>query len=363
MNTKSTVLYSQKNTFNVIGIMSGTSLDGIDLAYVRFHKSNTWTYTLEKTETIAYSDGWLRQLQRLIFLNETELEEINRAYTSYLGAQIKQFISKHAITAIDAVCSHGHTAVHQPDQGITLQLGNLPQLATDLGLVVVCDFRKQDVALGGQGAPLVPIGDQKLFSDYDVCVNFGGFVNLTYTGEKQPIAFDIGGFNLVYNKFSQRVGLAYDDEGKLAQSGQLLPELKRQLQQLDYYQKPAPKSLGVEWLEEQVFPLLESYLGAFSVADILHTYTHHITDIIAFHLEGSRAVLCSGGGVYNRFAILMLQEKIKGHLFIPSAALIEYKEALIFGFLGVLRLLEQPNCLASVTGAPKDHSSGEVYFP
>lgn len=347
----------------MIGIMSGTSLDGIDFAFVRFHKSNSWTYTLEKTETIAYSDAWLKKLQRLIFLNETELEEVNKDYTAYLGLQIKHFIDKHNLTGIDAICSHGHTAIHQPDQGVTLQLGNLPQLATAIGLPVVCDFRKQDVALGGQGAPLVPIGDQKLFSDYDVCINFGGIVNLTFPNEENPIAFDIGGFNLVYNKYSQLEGMAYDDEGKLAKSGQLILELERELQQLAYYQKPPPKSLGVEWLDENVYPKLEHYLNTYTVADILHTYTKHITTIIASCLDHKNAILCTGGGVYNRFALLMLQEKIKGHLFIPNASLIEYKEALVFGFLGVLRLLEEPNCLARVTGAPKDHSSGEVYFP
>ena len=271
-------VFAQKGYLNVIGVMSGTSLDGLDLAYVSFRFEDQWQYELHCTETIAYSEEWVIKLKNLVEQDAATLERIDEEYTRLLGHCIQQFITTHNISQVDAVSSHGHTAKHQPEKGITYQIGNRKELATVLGVPVVCDFRKQDVALGGQGAPLVPVGDRELFSDFDACVNFGGFANVTFTHLASPLAYDVGGFNLVFNRISRRLGKAYDKDGEIARSGTLIPELYSSLEALKYYQLKPPKSLGVEWLEAQVYPLLDTWLETHSEAAVMHTYAKHMSN-------------------------------------------------------------------------------------
>ncbi len=356
-------LFEQKGCLNIIGVMSGTSLDGLDLAYVSFRFEGQWKYELHCTETIAYSEEWVNELRSLVEQDVATLKSIDEEYTRLLGQCIQQFIATHNVSQVDAVSSHGHTAKHQPEKGITYQIGNRKELATILGIPVVCDFRKQDVALGGQGAPLVPVGDWELFSDFDACVNFGGFANVTFTHLDSPLAYDVGGFNLVFNRISRRLGKAYDKDGEIAHSGTLIPELYSSLEALEYYQLKPPKSLGVEWLEAQVYPLLDTWLETHSEAAVMHTYAKHISNQLARVLSDNNRILCTGGGAYHRVLLDFLKKQLKGNLHLPSVGIIEFKEAIIFGFLGVLRLLGHPNCFASVTGVSTDHCSGEVYFP
>jgi anhydro-N-acetylmuramic acid kinase len=277
-----------------------------------------------------------------------------------LSEVIKTFIEKNQLKNIDAVCSHGHTILHQPENKLTLQIGNLVALAQLINQNVVCDFRVQDVLLGGQGAPLVPIGDQLLFSDYTYCVNLGGFSNISTALNNERVAYDICPVNIVLNHYIQKTGVSYDDKGILASSGEVNQLLLEKLNDLKFYKESAPKSLGLEWVKSMIFPLIDAC--QLSVKDVLRTFVEHIAIQIGSVLTKNKStVLVTGGGVYNLFLMERIREYSNAEIIISSPELIEYKEALIFGFLGVLKLRNEINVLASVTGAEKNHSSGEIF--
>lgn len=349
-------------TYKVIGVMSGTSLDGIDLAAVEFTiLDQKWNFKILEKETISYTEDWVNQLKEAVTFSEEKLTQLNENYTLLLGGIIKEFINKHQLQEIDAVCSHGHTVLHQPQNGFTLQIGNLPNIAKIIGTKVVCDFRVQDVQLGGQGAPLVPIGDRILFSEYDYCLNLGGFSNVSFEDENDRIAFDISPVNTVLNFYANKLGLDYDDKGEISRSGNLNSNLLNKLNALEYYSKPFPKSLGFEFVKEIVLPLIENY--SIALADKMLTFTEHIAQQTAKALPSKNGkLLVTGGGAYNNF----LMERMQFHLptmelIIPDAELLEFKEALIFALLGVLKLRDEINVLGSVTGAKKNHSSGVIF--
>ena len=355
----------KKNNYNVIGVMSGTSLDGIDLAHIKFHlEKNKWSFEILENETIGYSQDWINHLKLAVDYPENELQKLNREYTKLLASIISSFVEEHKIENLDAVCSHGHTILHQPQNGLTLQIGNLPEIATLTHQTVVCDFRVQDVKLGGQGAPLVPIGDRILFSDYDYCMNLGGFSNVSFEQNEERIAFDISPVNTVLNFYANRLGLNYDDKGKISRTGKVNENLLTKLNALDFYQQKFPKSLGFEFVKGIVLPIIEKY--EIPIEDKLRTFTEHIAFQTALALDcfetRNGSILITGGGAYNNF----LLERIQTHLpemkiIIPSSEILEFKEALIFALLGVLKLRGEINVLSSVTGAKKDHSSGEIY--
>jgi anhydro-N-acetylmuramic acid kinase len=349
--------------YNIIGVMSGTSLDGIDLAHLNFEIINgKWSFQILECETIGYSQKWIDHLKIAVGFSEFELLKLNTDYTLLLGKIISDFIDKYKIKNIDAVCSHGHTILHQPQKGITLQIGNLPEIATLCKQKVVCDFRVQDVKLGGQGAPLVPIGDRILFSDYDYCLNLGGFSNISFEENGNRIAFDISPVNTVLNFYANQLGLDYDDKGKNSRTGNINLELLNKLNRLDYYQKKYPKSLGFEFVKEIILPLIESY--PISIEDKMNTFTEHIAIQIALALPNKKINLfITGGGAYNDFMIERVQFHLKEtKIVIPERKIIEFKEALIFGLLGVLKLRNEINTFSSVTGAKTDHSSGKIYI-
>ena len=353
-----------KEKYTIIGVMSGTSLDGVDLAYIVFTvKNNEWDFQILESETVPYSIDWLNKLKIAVGFSETALEKLNQDYTQLLAAIISDFIEKHEIKNLDAVCSHGHTILHQPQNGFTLQIGNLPEIAPLISQTVVCDFRIQDVQLGGQGAPLVPIGDRILFSEYEYCMNLGGFSNVSFEQNNKRIAFDISPVNTVLNFYANQLGLDYDDKGRISKTGICNKDLVQELNALDFYQKKHPKSLGFEFVKETVLPIIESY--SISIKDKLHTFTEHVALQIAVALPNKKGSLfITGGGAYNDF----LMERIQCHLpemkiIIPSTKILEFKEALIFALLGVLKLRGEINVLSSVTGAKSDHSSGIIYSP
>lgn len=351
-----------KETYNVIGVMSGTSLDGIDLAHIHFTVfEGKWLYKILESETISYSENWVNKLKVAVGFSEEELKQLNEDYTKLLGKTIKYFINKFAIENIDAVCSHGHTILHQPQNGYTLQIGNLPQIATILNQKVVCDFRVQDVELGGQGAPLVPIGDRILFSEFDYCLNLGGFSNISFEKNNQRIAFDISPVNTVLNFYANTLGLNYDDKGQIARFAKVHSDLLTELNNLEYYKKPFPKSLGFEFVKEIVLPLMEQY--NFAIEDKMHTFTEHIAWQTALALPKKEGrLLITGGGAYNIFLIERIQFYLPNvEVVVPDSKTLEFKEALIFGLLGVLKLRNETNVLSSVTGAEKDHSSGVIF--
>lgn len=351
-----------KETYNVIGVMSGTSLDGIDLAHINFTiKDSKWNYQILESETVSYSENWLNKLKVAVSFSEEKLIELNEDYTELLGKIVKSFIDNYQIKNLDAVCSHGHTILHQPQNGFTLQIGNLPKIVALIQEKIVCDFRVQDVQLGGQGAPLVPIGDRILFSEYDYCLNLGGFSNVSFEDNSKRIAFDISPVNTVLNFYANKLGLDYDDKGKIARSGKVNSDLLNELNALDYYKKSFPKSLGFEFVKEIVLPLIEKY--SISMKDKMHTFTEHIALQTAFALPKKEGkLLITGGGAYNEFLIERMQFHLpKIQIIIPDNKTLEFKEALIFALLGVLKLRNEINVLSSVTGAKMDHSSGVIY--
>jgi len=352
-----------KDEYNVIGVMSGTSLDGIDLVYAKFCLNETWSFEIIYAETVEYPSNWYETLKELVNTSIEDLNAIDTNYTEYLAKVIKDFIIKYQIKNIDAICSHGHTALHQPENKLTYQIGNKPLLAQFLKETIVCDFRLQDVELGGQGAPLVPIGDELLFSEFDFCLNLGGFANVSTDFNGDRIAYDICPVNIVLNHYVRKLGLNYDDEGKIALKGNINVELLNQLNTLDFYKETYPKSLGLEWVNNNIFPLIDTF--KLEIQDILKTFVEHIAIQIASEInkKNTGTVLITGGGVYNLYLIDRIEAHSIQKIVVPKNEVVEFKEALIFGFLGVQKLINEVNCLSSVTGAIKDHSSGKIFLP
>ncbi|MDC7999656.1 anhydro-N-acetylmuramic acid kinase [Aequorivita todarodis] len=351
----------KKQKYHIVGVMSGTSLDGIDLAEIVFTYSEAkWKFEILAAETVPYSSFWKDELREAINYSEEKLERLDFKYTEKLSEEISKFIRKYNILEIDTICSHGHTILHRPEKGLTYQIGNLPRISKMLGQTVVCDFRVQDVELGGQGAPLVPIGDRLLFPEYDYCLNLGGFANCSFEKNGERIAFDICPVNIVLNNYAEKLGQDFDEDGKLAASGKVNEELLQKLNSLSFYAEEPPKSLGLEWVKAQIFPLLDA--SGISSEAILRTFTEHIALQLANQFSDNASVLITGGGAYNSFLIERLKNCAPVEVIIPSPEIVEYKEALIFGLLGVLKLRDEVNCLASVTGALEDHSSGKIYY-
>ena len=351
-----------KQKYSIIGVMSGTSLDGVDLAHIHFSIiDGKWHYEILACDTIAYDEVWLNKLKTAVDFSAEKLVQLNKDYTILLGNSIKTFIDKHHIKNLDAVCSHGHTILHQPQNGFTLQIGNLPEIAKIVNKTVVCDFRVQDVQLGGQGAPLVPTGDRILFADYEYCLNLGGFSNISFEQEEKRIAFDISPVNTVLNFYANQLGFDYDDRGKISKSGKINSDLLNALNALEYYKKPFPKSLGFEFVKTVVLPLMENY--AICIEDKMHTFTEHVALQTGLALPNSQGkMLITGGGAYNDFLITRIHHYLPNlQLIIPDRKTLEYKEALIFALLGVLKLRNEINVLSSVTGAKMDHSSGIIH--
>ncbi|APG61104.1 anhydro-N-acetylmuramic acid kinase [Christiangramia salexigens] len=353
----------EKNSYRLIGLMSGTSLDGIDLVFTEISFFDHIEYKIHLAETIPYSKEWQNKLSKAIYLDPEELNQLDKEYTSHLSKVIIDFIERHNLDLIDAICSHGHTVKHRPKKGITYQIGNRPRLAKAVGVPVVCDFRVQDVELEGQGAPLVPIGDQLLFGDYTYCINLGGFANISTQEGSDRIAYDICPVNTVLNYFARKLNMEFDEGGRLASSGELDQELLQKLNDLTYYNTKPPKSLGIEWVNSHVIPLIERSQD--DVPSILKTFTVHAAMQIANCLDNNAdsKLLITGGGAYNDFLINEIRSRTQCEIVIPEDQLVEFKEALVFALLGVLKLRKEINVLSSVTGARMDHSSGKIYDP
>lgn len=345
----------------VIGVMSGTSLDGIDIAYVKINKTANYTFEIICATTMAYSKEWKSVLKEGFHLSGEELSKLDADYGIFLGETIKNFIKENSIITVDFIASHGHTIYHNPAKNYTFQIGNGPYISSITGIKTICDFRSQDIALGGQGAPLVPIGDMLLFSDYDYCLNLGGFSNISMNENNQRIAYDICPVNIVLNHYVTSLNLEYDDKGKIASSGKIDTTLLNELNSLSFYNDVKPKSLGFEFIVGTIFPIIDKY--NLEIKDVLSTFIEHVAIQIAKKTtsDSTKKMLVSGGGVYNSFLINRLQMYTNTQLVIPSNSIINYKEALVFALLGFLKDEGKNNCLKSVTGASKDHSSGVIY--
>ena len=342
--------------YYALGVMSGTSLDGIDLALCIFHeKRNCWKFNIKKTKTFRYNDYWRKTLKNLHLESNKEIEKKDKEYASLIAKNIISFIKNEEV---DFIASHGHTIFHQPENKFTLQIGNGQIIAKKTKKKTINNFRITDVSLNGQGAPLVPIGDLLLFPEYKYCLNLGGFANISIKEKNSIKAFDICPSNIILNKLCEKINLAYDENGNLAKSGKLIPEVLKKLNSLPFYKRKTPKSLGREWVEANIYPIIMN--SSYTTVDLLKTFSEHIAIQIAIFLKDKEALL-TGGGAHNTFLVNRIQHHSSSKIILPKKKIIDFKEALIFGFLGLLRIKNKINCLKSVTGADRDSCSGIIH--
>ena len=348
-------------THKIIGLMSGTTLDGVDIAYCEFNFDTIWSFRLIHAETIIYDAFWKKILGEIQKESAEKISEIDCSYGKFLGNLVKDFCKKYTISP-DFISSHGHTVFHQPSKGYTKQIGSGAYIAANSGFPVICDFRSLDVALGGQGAPLVPIGDKYLFPDSDYCLNLGGIANISFEYNNERIAFDICACNLILNYYALKKGMSFDKDGQIAANGKINTVLLNSLNQLPYYSKPFPKSLGREDIEKDIIPLIDSF--NLSTEDVLSTFCEHISfqiGNITGKFNTGKKILITGGGALNSFLKNSILKNSNTEVVIPNKEIIEFKEAIIFAFLGILRIRNEINCLKTVTGASKDSCGGAIY--
>ncbi len=346
---------------DVVGVMSGTSLDGLDIALCRFfHCEESYNYNIEHAATIPYDESWKKKLGTAHLLGVRELILLHNEFGTYIGKEIKKILQTHQFHP-ECIASHGHTVLHEPLQGLTLQIGSGAHIMAETGIDTVCDFRTLDISLGGQGAPLVPFGDIHLFEAYDAALNIGGFSNITIMKpEMDPVAFDICPVNFVLNTLAKRKGVDFDNGGQLASSGNLLHKLLEKFEKIELYHSLTRVSLGREWVEDNIIPLLDSEIDA---TNLLRTYTEHAVLRIADVLNSYQLKNCliTGGGAYNLFLISRLHDLCETRLVIPDDLTVQFKEALIFAFLGLKRMNHDINVLSSVTRSQKDTVSGTLW--
>jgi anhydro-N-acetylmuramic acid kinase len=430
----------------ILGLMSGTSLDGLDMAACKFWVENKqWKYEIIKAETYQYNFQEKEILKNAINLSGAELISLHHQYGNLIGQKVNEFCQQHHIKP-DYIASHGHTIFHQPNNqsnfftnqenpsstnqnskspiqnsqftiqnsksnqnsqftiqnskfqnqhsqftitihnskslihnstftihnskspihnsqftGFTFQLGHGADIAAQSGIKTICDFRTTDVAYGGQGAPLVPIGDELLFSAFDYCLNLGGISNISFNENRIRKAFDIGICNIALNHLVQEINLKYDKDGLIAQSGKTNESLLNQLINAAKINHLNQHSLGFEWYKNFMEPLLR--LSEASIPDKLSTVCEFIALQIAHTIKTNGKILITGGGAKNKFLIECIKHKVNNQIVIPDEQLTDFKEALIFAFLGMLRVNESVNALCQVTGASKDTSGGCIYLP
>ncbi len=342
--------------------MSGTSLDGLDIALCEFGGSGSeLSYKIIKSDTIPYSADQKNKMRSLPYLNVENYFKLHHQFGKFIGKEVGNFL-KGMSEKPEAIASHGHTVFHQPLKGYTTQIGCGATIAAYSGITTVCDFRSMDVALNGQGAPLVPIGDELLFGNYQSCLNIGGIANISFRKNNSRIAFDICIANMALNYFAQLNGSDYDKDGNGAKSGNFNEALFKELNSLEFLKLKGAKSIGREWFEGEFLYIIQKH--KLQVNDILNTLVKHIAFQIAAVLNENKLndVLITGGGAHNTFLMESLKQYYSGTIIIPDAITINYKEALIFALLGYLRITEQINTLSSVTGAKKDSVGGSVYY-
>ena len=342
---------------NILGLMSGTSLDGVDLALCHFDADG---YRILAATTVPYTDAWRSRLSQVEQGSALDLARTHTDLGHHFGQLVHWFLEKTALPC-DAVASHGHTIFHQPELSLTTQIGCPNALAAECGLPVGSDFRTLDVALGGQGAPLVPLGDELLFADYDACLNLGGIANISYCSDGQRIAYDICPCNMVLNRLATDLGLPFDNKGENAARGSIDYYLQQTLDRLDYYRLHPPKSLGKEWVINTFWPAVAS--ANLPVTNALRTVTDHIARQVAQVVQRQHigTLLITGGGAYNDFLVGSIAALVPStQVVIPNNETIDYKEALIFALLGYRRLQQQVNTLCSVTGARADSIGGTI---
>lgn len=354
-------------SYRVIGLMSGTSMDGLDVADVTFSltKDDRWLFEINHTELYSYSVEMREKLTAAFDLSATELSEFSTFLGKYYAEKVNTYLTDYKVekNKVDLIASHGQTLFHQPEKGYTLQIGNGPELAVFTDLPTVVDFRTKDVALGGNGAPLIPVADYLLFKQYaDAFLNLGGFANLSFKNDGKVFSFDVCPTNIVINNLVKTIGYEYDEGGQFGRSGKVNEELLEKLNSLSYYKQEGPKSLGWEWIQSKFLPLLQADI---ELKDKVRTLYEHYAIQIARVLNEKKvkSVLVTGGGTKNTFLIERIKYFMKGEVIVPETTLIDFKEAIGFAFLGLLRFLDKPNVWCSVTGAKRDSCSGQIILP
>lgn len=358
--------------------MSGSSLDGLDIAYVHFNENGgKWSFEIVYSECIPYNEHWRSRLTNSTRLSAIEYLLLHSDYGHYLAECVNQFIDKNELQhQVDIISSHGHTTFHLPAKRMTAQLGDGAALAGVTQLPVVTDLRSIDVAFGGQGAPIVPVGEKLLFPDIDYFLNLGGIANLSSLKNDDPLAFDICAANRVLNLLVEEIQLQFDKDGKLASTGKINDDLLNLLNDLPYYDLPHPKSLPNSFGTDEVYPLVKKF--DLSLADALRTYVEHIAIQVKNALIKIRSyqgsfentnthplLLITGGGALNSFLMMRLKDHLRTtgiDVVVPSPEIINYKEALIIALIGTLRWREEYNVIASVTGARRNSIGGALWL-
>lgn len=350
---------SSTKSIRVIGLMSGTSLDGLDICCVDFSFDGKWSHKVIEVESVDYEKDLTHKLATAQNMTALEYAKLDTEFGHVIGKAVKSFIDRTGLRP-DIIASHGQTIFHQPSDMFTAQIGSGACIAAETGVDTVCDFRTTDVALGGQGAPLVPIGDKILFGDYDACLNLGGFSNISMEAKDgSRIAYDICAVNYVLNHYTRQIGLEYDKDGELARSGSINKELLERLNSLAFFTEAGPKSLGREWVEGEVFPIIDSY--DISLEDKLASFCEHVAVQISAKAPAGK-VLVTGGGALNKYLIERMSEKAPhSQYIIPDRLTVNFKEAIIFALLGALYMFDMANCLSTVTGAKRDNIGGCLY--
>jgi anhydro-N-acetylmuramic acid kinase len=359
--------------YRAIGIMSGSSLDGLDIAFVEFHQtSGAWQYEIKAADCLPYSEEWIKKLKGATSLNALDYQLLHTEYGHYIGHRLNEFITRHQLQyQVQLIASHGHTTFHVPGKKMTAQLGDGAAIAAVTGINVVSDLRAMDVALGGQGAPIVPIGEKLLLGDYSFFLNLGGIANISYNHPDRYIAFDVCPANRVLNMLAHHAGKLYDNGGALAATGTVNDSTLKMLNELEYYQLPYPKSLANDFGTDVVYPLLRHLNTADGMRTAVEHIALHIGNAVQQLLNGvqppvtNKKLLATGGGAHNTFLIQRLQavlEPVGIELVIPDKNIIDFKEAIIMALIGVLRWREENNVLASVTGATRSSIGGAVWM-
>lgn len=341
----------------IIGAMSGSSLDGLDLAMCNFHqKDGTMQWELLESKTFPFTEGIAKQLSQVPELSSKALED--------LAIDLANFTA-HSVTKLngwdtcDAVAIHGHTILHEPEKGYSLQITNPWHLHKALRKTVVADFRNADIALGGQGAPLVPKADMDLFSGFDAFLNLGGIANATYFKNGEVLAYDLFACNQWINALSQQLGEPYDADGKLSGIGKPIDEIVGACMGWDFCSLPAPKSLSnascQDFYKQKILPFLNHY----SVSDVMRSCIVAMAKVIAASLKDCDRVLVTGGGAYNSTLMKELEQRI--HLEIPNSDIVEFKEAIAFAYLGYCRINGLPGNVPNATGASREALLGCLY--
>ncbi|MEM6321119.1 MAG: anhydro-N-acetylmuramic acid kinase [Bacteroidota bacterium] len=367
-----------KNTYKAIGLMSGSSLDGLDIAYCSFEVEKredgdlvVHDWGIEKAETSEFTEAWEARLSQLPEQNALAFAKTHTYFGHYTGELVNSFLQRHQVTP-DFIAAHGHTIFHDPMGRMSIQIGDGSAIAATTGFPTISNFRNQDVAINGQGAPVAPIMDKYLLPGHDFYLNLGGIANVTAVlPNRKTIAFDICPVNQLLNFLANRLGAAYDAEGQMAAAGEMQPEMLKCINKADFYRTSYPKSLDNSWSKTEILSKLEDNPAL--IPDQLRTLVEHIAHQINFALrqvirkeklnKSKYSILITGGGAFNTFLI----ERLRFHcedlieLVLPDADIIQFKEAALMAWMGVMRVENVPNVLKSVTGADRDSVNGAIH--